>query len=1577
MQFLRKKALVRTFSVFVLLTLITNLFSPTICEALTTGPHQPEYTSYEDAASTDMVNLLTGDFSLTLPILTVPVGSEGAFTVPLSYHAGIGLDQEASWVGLGWNLNVGAITRSINGFPDDAYKEPQAVSVRDLTGRRGWNASFLGTNMGWDSEIGHYGVLNLGLKVGYNESGISSVGLAGLTLAGGEVSFNAVEFVMTVVQVVMAILTYGASEAANIGLKIAMDIGIQLAMDMIAPDFSPSVATSGYWKYSKETDKDLFHTDYWIWLDKTRIEDMYGVLNLDKVETVDYTNLPTFVKVQQSVGGTSETVKEFKSTEGILNKGAASDINIDMSSSSNYYENFSPTSLAYDNYRVSAPGISGSIRPNRLEIGSVSVPREMTSNHIRLAPIPFMDYAANKVPFVYEGDRGNRYFHHVGGATAVTSPTFYQGINSTKVSGTASSTVNNDALRYDLNDVIFKNQRIRTDAATKQKYPQGNFIHWLTNAEVKNTTGKFSNTNFMDYMTGTERNLFRRQFDYGGASYFGQGSEFVNGQINLPNASSYFTLSDKVDVTVNVYDGPASSDPGYVRTDYYTNLSINTISANSINVAGTSSYPTDKAVTVEVVTKKSNKKDNAMAGLVITSPEGMNYHFALPIYDYRFKSGTIDKSDANKNSTIERSAPFANTWLLTGITGPDFVDRGGTNNSGNGMIDDADWGYWIKFNYGRHLMDYQWRIPFSGYTRSSDDLYNIYAQGYKEKYYLNTIETRSHVAVFIKDTRNDARDATNTKTSLRLSEIVLLTKDNYNQLIQSGLPVCSNKIDVNYMASHFTPTAIATTVQTKAIRRVIFGNNDYTLCPSTPNSTSGKLTLKTISILGRGNAKVFPDYKFEYQNNPTYNVNRWDGWGMYSSVGAVAGTSHKASTSVTDGNAWSLTKITTPEGSQVVVNYERDTYTSISGELITEKKGGNIRVGSIQLVDPTGVSYKTRYLYTKEDGTSSGVVSQEPDYIKTTAYDFNNWLGYPFTPVMYSRVSVLSGKLTSDADFVTKQVFEFETPHRSQYSINLGSEKVKDKVLIDDFDFNPSGNLHTSYKDYGSLVKYEISKRTSRMGKLRSVKLMDKNNSIIAQEDYQYTENPTNNATNNYQGVFSEGSLMFEIVNANGTTRYHKAQRTTWLDYPYILQKVTSTRDGQTSETEYKDWDLITGAVLETRTKSPLGLRAKSVFEPAYKNPLYAEFGSKVDNPLNRNMMTQLAASYTYRISDAGAETGLLAASANVWKKEWNNYRKLDAAGSYTNDADLDLDNSGTVDANELNNKAWRKSETYGWKGTYAGAKPDGSHTFTSSDKFNFTTLSANTKWQRMSTIERYNHNSILLETKDINGIFSASKLNAFDQLLLASASNARYEEIAFSSAEDKVSSTYFGGEVGIASGTIVTTSAHTGKSAVSLSTGYSFVFKSSGLQPDKKYRASVWTNSLNGRIYYKLNGGPEVLSTAPILQKKAGAWYLLDFEIPTSATFTSLEVGVKSASGTVLFDDFRFQPADASMTCYVYNPDTKFTEYVLDNDNFYTRYQYNNEGLITRTYQESIKYNGEKLVSESKADFRRFHIDQ
>src|SRR5690606_5213929 len=37
----------------------------------------------------------------------------------LAYNSGVTMDQEASWVGLGWNLNVGQINREVRGIPDD------------------------------------------------------------------------------------------------------------------------------------------------------------------------------------------------------------------------------------------------------------------------------------------------------------------------------------------------------------------------------------------------------------------------------------------------------------------------------------------------------------------------------------------------------------------------------------------------------------------------------------------------------------------------------------------------------------------------------------------------------------------------------------------------------------------------------------------------------------------------------------------------------------------------------------------------------------------------------------------------------------------------------------------------------------------------------------------------------------------------------------------------------------------------------------------------------------------------------------------------------------------------------------------------------------------------------------------------------------------------------------------------------------------------------------------------------------------------------------------------------------------
>ena len=105
-------------AIFLLLTILNQLFTPTIAYALTAGPTAPEATSFEPIDTTDMVNPLTGSFTYNLPLLEVP-GPEGSYPLSLSYHAGVQPNEEASWVGLGWTLNPGAIARNVNGYPDD------------------------------------------------------------------------------------------------------------------------------------------------------------------------------------------------------------------------------------------------------------------------------------------------------------------------------------------------------------------------------------------------------------------------------------------------------------------------------------------------------------------------------------------------------------------------------------------------------------------------------------------------------------------------------------------------------------------------------------------------------------------------------------------------------------------------------------------------------------------------------------------------------------------------------------------------------------------------------------------------------------------------------------------------------------------------------------------------------------------------------------------------------------------------------------------------------------------------------------------------------------------------------------------------------------------------------------------------------------------------------------------------------------------------------------------------------------------------------------------------------------------
>ena len=662
--------------------LLGIVFETTIGFGQNTGPVAPETQSFEPVDANSMVDPLTGDFTYVLPLMEVP-GPEGGYPITLSYHAGIAVEQEASWIGLGWNLNPGAINRRLNGIPDDVngsarttyvITEDQSVTNRSLSVAGGYKGISLGMVFSWqdgkgltgfDMTTGVSGDIGGGATGGLSISvGSSGVGLgvnAGSQGMSGSASFfyspqrNSVSVGINA--------SYSASfgnglstQVAGVGASIASEGslgggvalgGVRLNLSRGAPEHSEYSHVSNDFAftmpiyyitvgYSERTDT--------YWLEDFNNDYLFGALYSDKAPLMEpagygYYGRQSTSNVMDTYTGRFNELTNYENNKNELKP--------------NYHY------MSYDAFSVSAQGLSGTFSAKINEYKNIFGRSRVVERHEDDDDFNIKDetiYLYDTRTFNVSKDKVHFYFKGTGSGylRIPESTTNYMGFTP---HGNPLNTVDGNG------DVINTLSDFLTVDNQDYDYSAGNVSHH------NSSNNRMANTNHVTYYTN---------------------QEIMDG--GLINFRDVFPSVDRSDLHL--------FDP-----------------------------------------------DGIGAFSVVTS-DGNQYNYSLPVY--QFESVTIDSTSEGEYHEID-FGKYATSWLLTSITGPDFVDNG------NGIPDDGDYGYWVRFDYGKWSDSYIWENPYYGYEDYfvKDVQHRRRSFGRKQIYYLNQVVTKSHTALFIKWLRND------------------------------------------------------------------------------------------------------------------------------------------------------------------------------------------------------------------------------------------------------------------------------------------------------------------------------------------------------------------------------------------------------------------------------------------------------------------------------------------------------------------------------------------------------------------------------------------------------------------------------------------------------------------------------------------------------------------------------------------------------------------------------------------------------------------------------------------------------
>ncbi len=858
------------------------------------GPTQPEFSMFEPSESASNVDLFSGDFTYNLPLFTVP-GPEGSgYPVSLSYHSGESPEAEASWVGFGWTLSPGAVSRSLRGHPDDHNgqaldlfrKSPEShtVSLGVKTGFQAFNMEGTGSTVLGASVGAGYRFNNMTGFSNFYSIGGSYMGLmnANYAVSQGRATFD----------ISADPLAFSAKMLSAYNVNENEKKGIQM----------PRAAKQAVGGWGHRFGTASFGRN----LPSAVSHDFAGT-HTDGSVTLQLNGLPAPLSIDAGINGSIDTQVP-KSPEkslkafGYLYTSSANqgrdlqDFAFENDAAYEYRQMNLPTPFAQaDMFQANAEGLGGTFRFYQNKVGSFSV------------------NATNSVTT-----------HGSFGAQVLAGTDFGLG-------GT----------------VVKAKENLST-------------LPWNDDRVAFSTEGSLYERVFMRFTSDVA----------GQMSYASSSGPIIAGMASNPgnNDQEYMPQLPSL-----IGTKPFEIRKGAATIAYHTNADIATRPELAVMAP---------AETGTLLNRSDDAIKDGVGEVIAYNNRGQQFVFGLPVYarkEYQLSvsppapitgaapivhadvfpgnSGNV-KDDLNHELDFiqgqYREAPYANAWLLSRITTPDYIDL-----THNGPTAD-DYGGWTKFGYERVVGTtpksdptewFHWRSPYNGFHYSKNDLHNTLddrlsvAGGQKEIYYLQTIETKTHIARFITEDRDDARsaapefladnnpDASGALAMRRLSRIELYAKGS-SELLET--------IQFEY---------------------------GYDAFPGQPDSRTrgGKLTLKSVKFFHGG---VFdtnpPKYSFGYayanplhagseaaslynglwaalpsqgEQSPAWSIFGVDEWGQHAPAALARantmlyGSDQRPQTH--DPAAWQLKVITSPTGNQTHIQYESDRYRFVQDQAAT------------------------------------------------------------------------------------------------------------------------------------------------------------------------------------------------------------------------------------------------------------------------------------------------------------------------------------------------------------------------------------------------------------------------------------------------------------------------------------------------------------------------------------------------------------------------------------------------------------------------------------------------------------------